>query len=432
MVSKTLLLRRFQETRRAEGLVPAILRARGYLARRYPVLRLRLPWHPAPSGDDQHLMPAWRSLAEAEAFHALTAPALLRKRRQIALIGDLNLPQCRKYRVEQLVTFWQARGVEVAYAHYADVPRATRILQLATHLIEYRLPDLPLTRMLRYEARRLRLPILYDIDDPLFSVSAYATYGNMKSLPAAQQRAFLQASPGYAAMMNGADAVSLSTPGLRDEAAHHTARPLFLRRNFADRQTLERGAEAIAARGQGDGLFRVAIASGSFGREGDLGEVTDALNGLLRRWPDLRLLILGHLDRRSLPADWRGRVERVGFGDYPNYLRHLARADCVLVPLADDAFNRCKSGVRALDAMAVGLPVIASDVGDLGEVVTQGHTGWLVRSRADWQDRIETLLSDRPRARHMGEEGRRQIERHWGDAGAAHVISPDYLNWVEG
>ena len=36
--------------------------------------------------------------------------------------------------------------------------------------------------MYLYEARRLRLPVLYDLDDPLFSISAYETYENMKGI----------------------------------------------------------------------------------------------------------------------------------------------------------------------------------------------------------------------------------------------------------
>ena len=52
----------------------------------------------------------------------------------------------------------------------------------------YRGLNTPLFSMYFYEARRLRLPVLYDLDDPLFSVSAYETYANMKALPETTRR----------------------------------------------------------------------------------------------------------------------------------------------------------------------------------------------------------------------------------------------------
>ena len=292
----------------------------------------------------------------------------MRRRRHIALIGDLNLPQCRKYRVEQWAQFWRARQVELTYAHYQDVPRAGRILQQATHLMEYRLPQSPLTQMYRYEARRLRLPVLYDIDDPLFSIAAYAAYGNFDQFDPSQQAHFLAQAPGYLAMMNGADVLSVSTPGLAAEAAQLCPRPVHLRRNFADAETLQAGAAALAntpARAAG---FTLAFASGSQGRAADLAVMGPALADFLRANPARRLQVLGHLEKDALPPDLAPQIQRSPFASYPQYLQALARADAVILPLGDDPFNRCKSAVRLLDAAAVARPVIASDLGDLGAV----------------------------------------------------------------
>ena len=42
-------------------------------------------------------------------------PRPLTKARRIAMIGDINLPQCRKYRVEQLAELWAGQGVDYGY-----------------------------------------------------------------------------------------------------------------------------------------------------------------------------------------------------------------------------------------------------------------------------------------------------------------------------
>ena len=343
------------------------------------------------------------------------------------MIGDLNLPQCRKYRVEQLDEIWAGLGVDYRFAHYEDLPRCREILQQATHLMLYRLRRSDLVTMYLYEARRLRLPVLYDIDDPLFSVSAYETYSNMAELSAGEQAHFLAEAPLYADVMNMADAVSVSTPGLMGLAEAHTARPVLLRRNFADRATLEAGRAARAACRARSG-FTVAVASGSRGHDADLAILHDALCAFLRGGRDRRLLMLGHLAAEAFPRDLAGQIEVRPFESYAAYLRHLARADCAVMPLTDDPFNRCKSAVRVIDAAAVGVPALVPNVGDLAEVVEPGRTGLVIGE--DWPGALDALAGARERAAEMGRAARAHLEARWAASAGAPVAGPGFANWV--
>ena len=382
------------------------------------------------TGNGAYLYGVWQTLAQSNAFHVTATPAINRNRRQIAMIADLNLPQCRKYRVEQLAAFWRAREVEFEFAHYQDLPRAVRIMQHATHLMEYRLQTDPAAEMLRYEARRLRLPILYDLDDPLFSVSAYETYGNMETLDPAMKRHFVNEAPKYLEMMNGADVLSVSTPGMAAHAALYSSRPVFVRRNFADEQTLNAGSAQEGA--MPDDLFRVAFASGSQGHEADFKEIVEPLTEFILETPDRRLMILGHFDLDHLPTPLADRVEVVKFSDYARYIGALNQADCAVMPLADDAFNRCKSAVRVLDASAAGLPSIVSDVGDLPEVVQPGLTGFVARTGTDWVGALRQLAADPEATAHMGRQSRAELERRWQGTEAPHIIAPELVAWVTG
>ncbi len=386
--------------------------------------------HTADTGGVHYLSGIWRSLACTDAFHVTAAPAYAARRRRIALIGDLNLPQCRKYRVEQLTEFWRLHDVDLYYAHYQDVPRAVQILQDATHLMCYRLPgggDVP---MLLYEARRLRLPILYDIDDPLFSVSAYETYANMAVLKADAQKHFAAEAPRYLEVMNGCDAVSVSTPGLVDHAQLYTPRPVFLRRNFADHVTLQAGRQAMQVSTDNEAVFRVAFASGSRGHEADFAQIEAELSAFLRADPNRRLMILGHFEQGHLPRAIARQTEWHRFSGYDAYLRVLAQADCALMPLVDDPFNRCKSAVRAIDAAAVGVPAICSAVGDLAHVVRHEQTGFVAQTASDWGGVLRDLARDPGAARAMGTRARHDLERRWSAQIAPHIADPELLDWV--
>jgi len=72
-------------------------------------------------------------------------------------------------------------------------------------------------------------------------------------------------------------------------------------------------------------------------------------------------------------------------------------------------------GLINLEAMACGTPVVASRVGGIPEVVVDGETGWLVPpgDPATLAATLREALSDRARARRMGEAGRRRVEAHF-------------------
>ena len=77
-----------------------------------------------------------------------------------------------------------------------------------------------------------------------------------------------------------------------------------------------------------------------------------------------------------------------------------------------------------LEAMATGLPVVATAVGDVARVVKPGETGLLVRPRdpVGLADALEELLTDEAKRRAWGAVARRLVEaRH------AHAVTVDAL-----
>lgn len=90
------------------------------------------------------------------------------------------------------------------------------------------------------------------------------------------------------------------------------------------------------------------------------------------------------------------RQGRTFTNDYAEYARALCRSvfDMALVPLADNAFNRCKSPVKHLEYALAGIPAVYSAVGPY-EAVEHGVTGLLASNTPDsWVENAVRLASD--------------------------------------
>ena len=88
---------------------------------------------------------------------------------------------------------------------------------------------------------------------------------------------------------------------------------------------------------------------------------------------------------------------------------HYRAADVCLVPtIAQDSLSR-----TSVEAMASGIPVIASRIGGLPYTVTDGVTGLLCEPSdpVDLARQINRLLDDQPLRRRMGLAGRKRFEQ---------------------
>lgn len=145
-------------------------------------------------------------------------------------------------------------------------------------------------------------------------------------------------------------------------------------------------------------------------------ELLRAIPAILAVFPETRFHLLGDgadLERcRQLAAfyDVAHAIRWVRRQPYANMPNHLAGWDVVAIPSICESF-----GVAALEASAMGIAVVASDVGGLPDTVVDGETGLLVPP-ADPEalaDAIVRLLSDDPLRRRMGLAGRKFVEQYY-------------------
>ena len=87
--------------------------------------------------------------------------------------------------------------------------------------------------------------------------------------------------------------------------------------------------------------------------------------------------------------------------------------DIGIMPLADEPFERGKCGYKLIQYMACGLPVVASPVGVNRQIVEHGVNGFLAETPEEWEQALQTLLSDANLRQRMGKAGRLKVEQQY-------------------
>ena len=136
-----------------------------------------------------------------------------------------------------------------------------------------------------------------------------------------------------------------------------------------------------------------------------------AFSGLLPDYPELRLLIAGEGDDR---AALESQIAALGLGGRAELLGACPRRQLYSLFKGAVLFvlpSRMPEGlgIAHLEAMACGVPVVATNSGGTPEIVKHGRCGLLVEpdSPIALAAAIRTLLDDAARRLQMGAEGRR-------------------------
>ncbi len=158
----------------------------------------------------------------------------------------------------------------------------------------------------------------------------------------------------------------------------------------------------------------------------------DAAPSVLRRFPQAVFLIVG---QGGLREELEAHAARLGIAAHLRFLGHredvhelLSIYDIFVLPSLSEGMP-----LALLEAMAAGLPAVASQVGGVTEVLVDRKTGLLVPpgdSRA-LADAIITLLGDPPLVKQLGEAARQEAATRFSLAGMARAYEGIYTELIQ-
>jgi glycosyltransferase involved in cell wall biosynthesis len=301
---------------------------------------------------------------------------------------------CYRYRLEAFAQTlakagWNVEAVALARGGLRRAGQLRRAGEADVVVMQRKLLPLWQLCLLRKHAKRL----VYDVDDALFCRDSFHPKGT----------ASWQRMMSFWATVYAADVITCGNRHLCAEVARFT--PGERVHYFPTCVRPESYRLATHSR-QGPTTKLVWI-----GQRSTLPSLEAASVGLAAaaaRLPGLSLRVVSDV----FPSVETVRIERCPWSAATE-ADDLAQADIGLSWLPADDWSLGKCGLKVLQYMAAGLPVIANPVGVHGQMIVDGVSGFLVHSAAEFAEAVARLAADPPLRAQMGRAGRELVEREF-------------------
>jgi len=156
-------------------------------------------------------------------------------------------------------------------------------------------------------------------------------------------------------------------------------------------------------------------------RQGNFNLIKSALEELTKRNTLFRFVIIGsqyyeplkqYFREAPFPTEFVDALDWRDPASVPQAIKkfHFAVG---LMPLVDSTFNRAKCALKAIEYMACGVPVVASNVGENNIVVEHGKTGFLAVTAEEWVHALETLLGNVALRQEMGAASQQRVRTYY-------------------
>ncbi|AKQ44804.1 a-glycosyltransferase [Rufibacter radiotolerans] len=142
----------------------------------------------------------------------------------------------------------------------------------------------------------------------------------------------------------------------------------------------------------------------------------------LKEEMDFRLLVIGDKEFKMEGID----VTAIPWTE-SSEVADLSQIDIGLYPLPNEEWVLGKSGLKALQYMALGIPTIATAIGANFRVIEQNVSGFLVNEHEEWLQAIRALAKDETLRRSIGSAAAERVEKHY----SINANVPVYLNILD-
>ncbi len=380
--------------------------------------------------DAKDINPAYRQMVKHPA-EELLAPRIL-------IVAEMSIAQCKKYRVQQKHDMFESLGFDCTTLSWNDTQACLNALQTHSLVIFYRVPAFPNVVSIINEAKRLRLPTLWEVDDFIFDKEVLSKSKTLAALDRTTFDQLLEGADLYRNAMLLCGKGIASTTGLASAMKMAGLSEVHVIENALDQHTLEVAAKVCHNHTlHHNGILRIVYGSGTNTHNIDFQEAAPAIVKILEKFPNVRFRLIGTLDLPEIFSGFEEQVERLPTCSYEEYLSNLAECDISIAPLESYIFNDSKSNIKYLEASIVKVPSVCSPRAAFSLAIAHGENGFLCETVNEWEAALTILVTDAAKRAHVSEAAYISVMRHYAPKSIAqqqvapllarHARNPDTL-----
>ena len=343
----------------------------------------------------------------------------------------------QRLKYEQYFDDWRAAGYDIDVSSYMDMAMWRVVYQkgnypaktlgvLRGHLRRlrdlFRIPDYDVvyvfmwvtpvgTTIMEWLVRQLAKRMIVDVEDNVFI---------QQDLPASSHPnpivQYLKGSDKARVLITEADHVITSSPFLNDRCLSMN------RRKACTYISSSIDTDRFVPTNRYANDKPVVIGwTGTFSSVVFLDLLRDTFQELARRTP-FQLTVIGNFNYELPGVDlkviqWTKERE----------VEDLQSIDIGVYPLPIDDWVLGKSGLKAIQYMAFGLPAVATAVGTTPMIIRDGENGLLVKSNDEWLAALERLVADPNLRKRLGRAARTDAVRNY----SVRVIAKQYRDVLD-
>lgn len=239
--------------------------------------------------------------------------------------------------------------------------------------------------------RRLAKKMIYDIDDLVFLNPPSS------SNPLVH---YLRSSKNHISLMRSADHVITCTPYLDSFVRQYNQNTTDISSTI--NTNLYRPKKSYAVKDK----FIIGW-SGSHSTSKYLHLLDDVFRELAKTY-SFKLLVMGDasfaiegVEVEAIP--WKEEYE----------IDVISSFDIGVYPLPDEQWVLGKSGLKALQYMAAGVPTVATSIGTILRIIRHGENGLLVTTKDEWKEALTNLMESEELRRRLGGQGAQTVEKDY-------------------
>ncbi len=242
------------------------------------------------------------------------------------------------------------------------------------------------------------MKIVYDLDDDMWSVPSYNP----------MHKALRSVLPGFNTCASVCDLITVSTQHLLVMVKKELGRScpkVEVVENAMDFDWFKPIAEKYRKNRNGKIVMGWA---GTPTHSADVDAVFELVPEILRELPQVEFELVA----KEMPESWKSVESQVRLRDYVPVAEWPVswaswQWDMSIAPLEHNRFNLSKSCIKLLEAAALHIPCVCSDVGEYSKFCSYSpllKKTVLAQYRKDWKEKIAALVLDADLRKRVGEE----------------------------